>query len=218
MEDFAKGAKKIVGSKVALMGDLHGDLKKNAIDGRKLQLPDGVLKDKCGKEKDKSKAGKSKDKEKDKDKMKKGKKNPKWGKTDGKQLTRSHRAGVQFPVGRVHRYLKHYICQNARVGGTAGVYVAAVMEYLSAEVLELAGNAAKEVRAKRLTPRHLQLAIRSDDELDALVKATIAGGGVVPHVEKSLFTEKKKKKHKKSDFEVNNEEELAEEGYEHWSG
>lgn len=107
----------------------------------------------------------------------------------------SARAGLQFPVGRVKRYLKKNAQNKIRVGSKAAIYLTAVLEYLTAEVLELAGNAAKDLKVKRITPRHLQLAIRGD-EVDNLIKATIAYGGVLPHINKALLLKVEKKKSK----------------------
>ena len=110
-----------------------------------------------------------------------------------KPISRSTKAGLQFPVGRIHRHLKNRVSSGSRVSATSSVYVAAILEYLCAEVLELAGNASKDLKVKRITPRHLQLAIRGDEELDKLIKGTIAGGGVIPHIHKSLITETTRK-------------------------
>ena len=66
------------------------------------------------------------------------------GKASGsKSVSRSSKAGLQFPVGRIGRYLKTGKFAT-RVGAGAPVYLAAVLEYLCAEILELAGNAARD--------------------------------------------------------------------------
>ncbi|XP_044748725.1 uncharacterized protein LOC123309601 [Coccinella septempunctata] len=105
------------------------------------------------------------------------------GKVKGKAKSRSNRAGLQFPVGRIHRLLRKGNYAE-RVGAGAPVYLAAVMEYLAAEVLELAGNAARDNKKTRIIPRHLQLAIRNDEELNKLLSGvTIAQGGVLPNIQ-----------------------------------
>ena len=114
----------------------------------------------------------------------------KGSKSSSKAKTRSSRAGLQFPVGRMHRLLRkgHYA---ERVGAGAPVYLAAVLEYLSAEILELAGNAARDNKKTRIIPRHLQLAIRNDEELNKLLSGvTIAQGGVLPNIQSILLPKK----------------------------
>jgi histone H2A len=116
-------------------------------------------------------------------------------KKSGKGTTRSTRAGLQFPVGRVHRHLRdgRYA---ARVGAGAPVYMAAVLEYLAAEILELAGNASRDNKRQRIVPRHIQLAVRNDEELNKLLgKVTIASGGVIPNIHSVLLPKKGEEDH-----------------------
>ncbi|XP_025746974.2 histone H2A type 1-E [Callorhinus ursinus] len=118
------------------------------------------------------------------------------GKARAKAKTRSSRAGLQFPVGRVHRLLRKGNYAE-RVGAGAPVYLAAVLEYLTAEILELAGNAARDNKKTRIIPRHLQLAIRNDEELNKLLgRVTIAQGGVLPNIQAVLLPKKTESHHK----------------------
>ncbi|KTF76368.1 hypothetical protein cypCar_00048189 [Cyprinus carpio] len=115
------------------------------------------------------------------------------GKARAKAKTRSSRAGLQFPVGRVHRLLRKGNYAQ-RVGAGAPVYLAAVLEYLTAEILELAGNAARDNKKTRIIPRHLQLAVRNDEELNKLLgRVTIAQGGVLPNIQAVLLPKKTEK-------------------------
>ncbi|KAK8069272.1 histone H2A [Apiospora phragmitis] len=106
------------------------------------------------------------------------------GKASGSKnaQSRSSKAGLAFPVGRVHRLLRKGNYAQ-RVGAGAPVYLAAVLEYLAAEILELAEDP--------YHPRHLQLAIRNDEELNKLLgHVTIAQGGVLPNIHQNLLPKK----------------------------
>ncbi|KAL5967343.1 Histone H2A [Taenia solium] len=94
------------------------------------------------------------------------------GKSRAKVKTKSVQAGLQF----------------LRLGARAPVYLAAVLEYLAAEVLELAGIAARDSEKPRILPRHLQVDICNDDKMNKLLGGvTIAQGGVVPNMQAVLL-------------------------------
>ncbi|KAF5951335.1 hypothetical protein HYC85_009279 [Camellia sinensis] len=139
-------------------------------------------------------------------KVKKGAGGRKGGGPKKKPVSRSVKAGLQFPVGRIGRYLKKGRYAQ-RVGTGAPVYMAAVLEYLAAErfglmvrvlietvvvlVLELAGNAARDNKKNRIIPRHVLLAVRNDEELGKLLAGvTIAHGGVLPNINPVLLPKK----------------------------
>ncbi|PON33284.1 Histone H2A [Trema orientale] len=107
-------------------------------------------------------------------KIKKGAGGRKGGGPKKKPVSRSVKAGLQFPVGRIGRYLKK------------GRY--------AQRVLELAGNAARDNKKNRIIPRHVLLAVRNDEELGKLLAGvTIAHGGVLPNINPVLLPKKTEK-------------------------
>lgn len=114
-------------------------------------------------------------------------------KKSGKSV--STRLGLIFPVGRVGSMLRRGR-YSKRVGSAAPVYLAAVLEYLTAELLELSGKVAAQQKKKRITPRSVTLAVRHDEELSQLLQnVTFTQGGVLPNLHDVL---KKKKASRKA--------------------
>jgi histone H2A len=65
----------------------------------------------------------------------------------------------------------------------APVYMAATLEYLAAEMLEIAGYRARDNGRKNIKPRDILLSIETDEEFHALCKHSIvANGGVLPRI------------------------------------
>jgi histone H2A len=103
------------------------------------------------------------------------------------RLTKSIKAGIIFPVARIKRFLKlgDY---SRNIKSKACVFLASVLEYITAELCELTGNITKESGKKIITPRHISLAIRNDSELeDFLNNVCIPSGGTKPYIHPELL-------------------------------
>ena len=81
-----------------------------------------------------------------------------------KAMSGSARAHTLFPVGRLNRLVKHGR-YSERVSSSAGVFLAGMLEYLTAEILEVAGNVCHQGKKKTIAPKHLNLGVRGDQEL-----------------------------------------------------
>ncbi|MES1920333.1 hypothetical protein MHBO_002013 [Bonamia ostreae] len=111
--------------------------------------------------------------------------------------SKSSRSGLTFPVSKVNRYIRNGR-YAPKVGVSSAIYLTGVVEYLAAEVLELAGNAARDNKKRRISPRHIQLAVQNDEELSKLMNdTTIPGAGVLPSIHSVLLPKSKSQKSQK---------------------
>lgn len=84
------------------------------------------------------------------------------------RTSRSCRAGLIFPVSRIERFLRRGDYAE-RIGSGASVYMAAVLQYLTYDIVDIAGNIAANDHKRRIAPRHLQETITCDSELQQLL-------------------------------------------------
>jgi len=93
------------------------------------------------------------------------------------KVARSTKAGLKFSISRIENYIRKHKFAD-RLSSNATVYLSAVLEYLAAEVLELSGHAAKDYQKRRIAPKHIQLAIKHDEELSQILgNITISTAG-----------------------------------------
>jgi len=83
-----------------------------------------------------------------------------------KSVSRAEKAGLLFPVSKFNRHMRE-ARKSKRVAAASPVYLAAVLEYATTEILEMAEKELGK-KKKRITPLELSRAIRKDDELAAL--------------------------------------------------
>lgn len=104
----------------------------------------------------------------------------------------SKKSGLVFPVGRVRRLVRKQT-PRTRLAAKASVYLAAVLEHVVQDILELATDAAKANKKQRVTSRFVLLAIEHDEELKALFPGHVSHGGVIPFIHAPLLPVKKEK-------------------------
>ncbi|XP_012976308.1 histone H2A-Bbd type 1-like [Mesocricetus auratus] len=99
------------------------------------------------------------------------------GKKRRRNITRSARAELQFPVSRVDRFLRegNY---SRRLSSSTPVFLAGVLEYLTSNILELAGEEAHTNGRKRITPEHLYRVVQNNEHLQELFKEDTRNSGI----------------------------------------
>ena len=125
-----------------------------------------------------------------------------------KGTSRQSRAGILFPPSVTEKFLRKFDKSSMMVTNKSPIFMAAVLEYLCMEVLDQAVNQSKTNNRIRLTVKDIELAVRSDPELNLLFNRNqihFVGGSNVPYIHPVLLHRKTTTKRKKKDPTVEGE-------------
>lgn len=123
----------------------------------------------------------------------------KFSNQDSKNSSRQNKAGIIFPPSIAEKFLREFGFTKIMITKHAPVYLAAVLEYITQDILQLASYMAKDNKRVRITVRDLELSVNTDSELSTLFrrcKIKFIGGGVIPYIHQSLLMKKPRKKKK----------------------
>jgi histone H2A len=116
-------------------------------------------------------------------------------KEENKGSSRQNKAGILFPPSVCEKFLRKFGTSNILVTAESPVYMASVLEYFTAELLDLASSISNSNNRVRITVRDLEIAVRTDEEFRTFFNTwniSFLGGGVIPFINPALTNKKKK--------------------------
>ncbi len=118
-----------------------------------------------------------------------------------KGVSRQNKAQIIFPPSITEKFLRKFDSSTIMVTQNAPVYLASVLEYICAEILEQSINSARSQSRVRLTVRDIELSVRNDTEINKLFSNNniiFMGGSNIPHINPVLLHRKTTSKRKVS--------------------
>jgi histone H3/H4 len=115
-----------------------------------------------------------------------------------KHVSRSSRALLTFPVGRVERIAREkHLRRNQRISNSCAVYISAVLEFVTNAIVYESEQILNVKGQKVLTPRHFLFGVSNNPDLKCLVQNyNIINAGIVPTPQLSASASTKAKKAK----------------------
>ena len=110
--------------------------------------------------------------------------------------SRQNKAKIIFPPSITEKFLRNFGYSKIMITNTSSVYLSAVLEYITYEILDLSLNYCKENKRSRITIRDIEVSIRNDEEFNKIfrkINYIFLGGGAIPFIHPSLLAKKKKK-------------------------